>query len=297
MRVAVVGGAGYIGTHVVYELLLRGHTPLVIDQDTRGPNVELVRRLTRGALWSLPASGMDFDELEGFDALIYLAAYISVEESVSRPDDYWQNNLVELIFAGSNLRRPVPHLIFASTGTAGDPANPYALSKRAAEDYIMSIAGGFNPWFKGHTTFRFFNVAGLRQTVKPTGQPTHLIRLAAMAAKGMIPELTVYGTDWDTRDGTCVRDYIHAEDIASSIVNAVDLGPRNTHHEELGTGMGWTVLEVIQSMKAVTGVDFSVKMSTRRQGDVASMHCTTPSPYLLAKHSLGDICRSTYENL
>lgn len=303
MKVLVTGGLGYIGSHVVMELLARGHTPFVVDQDGHSPNKVHIAQAVNGALWlmSLEEFFNDhyFDELlyaqKRFDAVIHLAAYISVEESVKRPHTYWENNVGELLTMG--LHCETDHLIFASTGTAGYPANPYAFSKLTCERYIQDVAGSDQAFFKGHTTFRFFNVSGLAPGLQPTGQPTHLIRLAAMAARGKIPQLAVYGDNWDTIDGTCVRDYIHVADIASSIVNAVEKGPINTAHEGLGTGTGSTVLEVIQSMKKVSGVDFRVTMAPRRPGDVASMRCSNQYPYISLNHDLDSICRSAYENI
>ena len=118
-----------------------------------------------------------------------------------------------------------------------------------------------------------------------------------MAAAGQIDGLTVFGTDFDTRDGTCVRDYIHVEDIAASIVNAVEGKPANTPYECLATGSGNTVLEVIQSMKRATGVDFRVTIAPRRSGDIATTICPSQYSGIRISKSLDDICNSAFRNL
>lgn len=289
MKVMVTGGLGYIGSHVVDELVQRGHEVFVVDENLKSPNLDFVSR--RASVrpyqlqnWDIPTSA------QRLDAVVHLAAYIDVAESVRDPLRYWSNNINSTLAAIQRFSSP--HFVFASTGTAFDPANAYAHSKVACEQIVQQYHGA-----KGYTIFRFFNVSGLKKGITPTGNPTHLIRRAAMAAKGLIPELVVAGTDWDTRDGTCIRDYIHVEDLAASISNAVDVGPANTPHEGLGTGMGSTVLEVVQSMKRATGVDFRVRMGLRREGDVASMVCANQYRHLQLSRTLDDMCLSAYENV
>lgn len=290
MKILLTGAAGYLGAHVLFELLDRGYTDIhVIDRHlTRSPNWigHLVKTAYDGDILSCGAS----DTLRmDFDAVIHLAAYISVEESTKDPVSYWRNNLLSTNKIIDTLKGA--HLIFASTGTAFQPENPYAYSKVACEQEIQERLTS------GYTIFRFYNVSGLGPGVSATGNPTHLIRRAAMAARGLLPEITVFGTDWETRDGTCIRDYIHAQDLAASIANAIEAGPASTPYECLGSGTGYTVLEVLESMKRVTGQDFRVTMAERRPGDVASMVCPEQYKYISLKHSLDDMCLSAYEGL
>lgn len=290
MKILITGASGYIGAHVVLELLSRGFTDLhAIDRHlTTSPNWigSLVKTAYDGDILSRGAN----DTLRmDYDVVIHLAAYISVEESTKDPVSYWRNNLLSTNKIIDTLKGA--HLIFASTGTAFCPENPYAYSKVACEQEIQDRLPS------GYTIFRFYNVSGLAPGVAATGNPTHLIRRAAMTARGMLPEITVFGTDWDTPDGTCIRDYIHAADLAASIVNAIEAGPSNTPYECLGSGTGYSVLEVLESMKRVSGVDFNVTMAGRRPGDVASMICPTQYKYITIKHDLDSMCLSAYQGL
>lgn len=295
MRVLVTGGLGYIGSHVVANLAERGIDCDVIDNASAGTaNVDFVAARC-GSLWreEVQNVGNVIPRHRGYAAVIHLAALISVEVSAREPHRYWQNNLTALM-ALHHVR--ADHLIFASSGTAFNPTNPYARTKVAGEQYILDCAQAPNPPFGGHTIFRFYNVSGLRPGLRPTGQPTHLIRVAAEVARGLRPELTVFGGDYPTRDGTAVRDYIHVEDVAASIVNAVEVGPANTPFECLGTGVGSTVLEVVHAMERVTGRRLCVKMSSRRIGDDAITICPTRYRHINLSRTLEDMCLSAYEN-
>ena len=284
MRILVTGAAGYIGAHLCRRLRLQ-RPDITITAIDRAPRQNNVGAFVQN-LWTvdLAKTGWSGD----YDAVVHLAAFISVEESARQPTRYYTNNLDSTI----NLLRGVTcrHFIFASTGTAFQPANPYAYSKVACEHVVRELA-------RGHTIFRFYNVSGLSPGLKPTGQPTHLIRRAAMAAAGLIPELVVAGNDWDTRDGTCVRDYIHVEDLVGAIIAALEQGPANTPYECLGTKHGSTVLEVVDAMKRITGMDFRVTMGPRRAGDVGSMLCPVAYPHLTINHTLEDMCLSAYEGV
>lgn len=294
MKILITGGAGYIGTHVILELRKRGYTDLhVIDRFlTSSPNWvgDLVKTAYDGDILSYGA----IDVLrQDFDVIIHLAAYISVEESTKDPVMYWRNNLLSTNKILDTMKGA--HLIFASTGTAFQPTNPYAQSKLACEHEITTRLDGF--YDPNYTIFRFYNVSGLGPGVAPTGNPTHLIRRAAMAAHGLLPSISIMGTDWDTPDGTCVRDYIHAQDLASSIVNCIERGPSNMEFECLGSGRGYSVKEVIDAMKRVSGVDFKVKLEDRRPGDVASMICPSQYEHITLNHDLDSMCLSAYEGL
>ena len=289
MKILVTGAAGYIGAHVIQELHDRGFTDLhAIDNEMGISPNQIAGALRSGLDCDILSSEADKLLRQDFDVIIHLAALISVEESTQKVAEYWRNNLLSTNKILDHQHGA--HLIFASTGTAFCPENPYAWSKVACEQEIRDRSDA-------HTIFRFYNVSGLRPGCYPTGNPTHLIRRAAMAARGLIQGLTIYGTDWDTPDGTCVRDYIHVMDLAASIVNAIDLGPTNTPYECLGSGTGYSVKEVVTSMKKVSGVDFNVTMAERRPGDVASMICPTQYSGIVLNHTLDDMCLSAYEGI
>lgn len=290
MRVAVLGGFGYIGSHTVLELKERGHEVHVIDWDHNSPNKERVQALADSVSVQPIQQCSEIYRIQP-DVVINLAAYISVEDSVKHPLQYWHNNVsavTETLMYAHNA-----HYIFASTGTAYNPTNPYARSKRAAEQVVAD----YQPP-GGHTIFRFYNVSGLAPTLKPTGQPTHLIRVAAEAAKGMRGGMAIYGTDWPTHDGTCVRDYVDVRDIAFAIANAVDHGPTNKM-VALGTGTGYSVREVVDIMKKTSGVNFTVREEERRVGDDAVTICALADRYEYFKqhYDLEDMCYAAFKNL
>lgn len=285
MKVLITGATGYIGSHLCRQLHLRRPDIAITGLDLNVHQNDISAYVSK--LWQADAA--EGPVYQPFDVVVHLAAFISVEESMRQATRYYQNNINSTI----NLTRPNDpntHFIFASTGTAFKPANPYAQSKVVCEDIVRERC-------MNYTIFRFYNVAGLAPGLKPTGEPTHLVRRAAMAAAGLIPELVVAGNNWDTRDGTAVRDYIHVEDIVGGIIAAIEGGPANTPYECLGTKHGSTVLEVVDTMKRITGVDFHVKIGPRRAGDVASMLCPAAYSRLSINHTLEDICLSAYEGV
>jgi UDP-glucose 4-epimerase len=158
----------------------------------------------------------------------------------------------------------------------------------AAEDVIKEQA-------EEYTIFRFFNVAGSDGYNMQQGKATHLIRIASECAAGTRTHMYVYGNDYDTLDGTCVRDYIHVVDLANAIANAIKEGPKNTPYECIGSGKGYSVKEVIDTMKLVSGEDFLVYDAARRAGDPAILTVDNQFDGLEVKHTLEDMCRSAYE--
>ena len=184
-------------------------------------------------------------------------------------------------------RVQTPHVLFASTSSAWEMASPYARSKVAAEDVIKEKASGY-------TIFRFFNVSGTNGVNRQLGDPTHLIRVAAMVAAEKLPDIKIFGTDYDTRDGTCIRDYIHVVDLARAIVNGVERGPANTPYECLGSNVGYSVREVINTMQQVTGKKLNTIKAERREGDAVSSVVDNLSDLVTLEKSIEDMCLDQY---
>jgi UDP-glucose 4-epimerase len=179
------------------------------------------------------------------------------------------------------------HILFASTSSAIEMASPYARSKVCAEDVIKEKADGY-------TIFRFFNVSGTDGRNRQLGPPSHLIKIAAMAAAGKLPEIEIYGTDYDTRDGTCIRDYVHVVDLSKAIVKAVEAGATNTPYECLGSNQGYSVLEVLDTMERVSGVKLNRIISSRREGDAVSSVVDELSDFITLEKTIEDMCRDQY---
>jgi UDP-glucose 4-epimerase len=287
MTILVTGGAGYIGSHMVHALADQGEPVVVLDN------------LSTGFGWAIP-EGVPLEIGEtgdaalvaalirkhDVDAIIHFAASIVVPESVAEPLKYYRNNtansrtLIETAIDGG-----VKHFIFSSTAAVyGNPAqvpvpedaplapmSPYGSSKLMTEIMLRDagIAHGLN-----HVILRYFNVAGADPKLR-TGQSTkgatHLIKVAVETALGMRPQIEVFGTDYETPDGTCQRDYIHVSDLVAAHGAALRYlrGGGASATMNCGYGRGFSVLDVLETVKQVSGVDFPVKHSPRRPGDPA----------------------------
>lgn len=295
-RILVTGAAGYIGSHLIKNLASRGFTNVWgIDKGFyTSPNTEEIRYSMAG-YWHDDLAQTDWnrferEKTEPFDAIVHLAAYISVEESVKNPGMYWLNNMASLGNIIRQARWMGSKLYFASTGTAFDPASPYAETKVEGEKLIQEfqVPGA---------SFRFYNVSGCDPKLKPTGEATHLIRRAAMAARNDTT-MGIFGDDWDTRDGTCVRDYIDVRDLADALATAIDTDFVSTMPFDcLGSGTGFTVREIVNTMSTVAGKQLDVEIKPRRDGDVGSMICPPELIYpgLTIRHNVVDMCRSALE--
>jgi len=289
MTVLVTGGAGYIGSHMVHALVDAGERVVVVDN------------LSTGFRWAIPAGvplvvGDTGDAAAmnslltqyGVDAIIHFAAWIVVPDSVKDPLGYYRNNTVNsraLIEAA--VRAGVRNFIFSSTAAVyGNPAtapvaedapmapmSPYGSSKLMTEIMLRDAgaAHGLN-----HVILRYFNVAGADpalRTGQSTPNATHLIKVSVETALGLRPKLQVYGTDYPTHDGTCIRDYIHVSDLVRAHSDALNYLRAGGDSVTLncGYGRGFSVLEVIDTVKKAAGVDFTVEYAPRRPGDPAQI--------------------------
>jgi len=289
MAVLVTGGAGYIGSHMALELVDAGEKVVVLDD------------LSTGFRWSVPQEahfvGGDVGDSDlvsrlidehGIDSIMHFAAKIVVPESVADPLTYYSNNTVKTrSLIETAVTRGIKNFVFSSTAAVygnGEapllsedmplaPINPYGRSKLMSEWMLQDAhsAHGLR-----YAILRYFNVAGADpkgRSGQSTPQATHLIKVASQAALGQRPYLDVFGTDYDTPDGTCVRDYIQVSDLARAHLAAL----RHLRNDgdctvmNCGYGHGASVLDVINVVKKVSGVDFEVRTSPRRPGDPAHL--------------------------
>jgi UDP-glucose 4-epimerase len=289
MTVLVTGGAGYIGSHMVYALVAAGERVVVLDNLSTGFDWAVAEGapLIQGETGDQALVSRIIQE-HGIESIIHFAASIVVPDSVAEPLRYYKNNtvnsraLIECAVQGG-----VKHFIFSSTAAVyGNPArvpvteddltapmSPYGSSKLMTEIMLRDagIAHGL-----GHVILRYFNVAGADPQLR-TGQSTkgatHLIKVAVETALGRRQKMDVFGTDYPTSDGTCVRDYIHVGDLAQAHLDALRyLGAGGSSvTANCGYGRGYSVREVIDTVKRVSGVDFQVDVSGPRAGDPAQI--------------------------
>jgi UDP-glucose 4-epimerase len=287
MTVLVTGGAGYIGSHMALELLDRGEEVVIIDNLATGLEwaVPKTARFVRGDIGDQALVG-EIIKRHGVTAIIHFAASVVVPDSVADPLGYYLNNTVKsraLIEAA--VKGGVPHFIFSSTaavyGMTGEepvaetaplaPMSPYGSSKLMIEIMLADTARAHA---LNYVALRYFNVAGADprgRTGQSTPRATHLIKVACETALGVRRAMSVFGTDYPTPDGTCLRDYIHVSDLARAHTAALGHlragGTSETFN--CGYGRGFSVFEVIDAVKRVSGRDFAVELAERRPGDPA----------------------------
>lgn len=301
MAVLVTGGAGYIGSHMVWELLDAGEQVVVVDRLSTGFDwaVAPEAKLVLGDVGDAALIGQVIKDHD-VDAIIHFAGSIVVPESVADPLGYYENNtcktrsLIEAAVKGG-----VPHFIFSSTaavyGSAGlepvredarlAPESPYGLSKLMSEWMLRDAAIAHPLKF---TALRYFNVAGadpMGRTGQSTPGATHLIKVASETALGKRPYMQIFGSDYPTPDGTCVRDYIHVGDLVAAHRLALQRlrAGGDSMVANCGYGHGYSVLEVMDAVRRAYGGEFDVRMTGRRAGDTASVVANST----LARSELG----------
>jgi UDP-glucose 4-epimerase len=289
MNVLVCGGAGYIGSHTVYELIERGHSVVVVDSLIKGHKaaVHNEAKFYLGDIRDEEFMDRVFKE-NNIDAVIDFAAFSLVGESVNEPFKYYENNVYGTLKLLEAMERAgVKKIVFSSTAaTYGEPendiivesdktnpTNPYGETKLTVEKMLKWADNAYGIKF---VALRYFNAAGAHISGKigeDHSPETHLIPIILQTALGQREKMFIFGDDYDTPDGTCVRDYIHVTDLADAHIKALEklFKTNESGIYNLGNGKGFSVKEVIEKAKKVTGKDFKVEIEARRSGDPSTL--------------------------
>jgi len=299
-RIVVTGGTGYIGSHTAVELLGEGFEPILVDNlyNSEAVVADRIGRITgiKPPLEVFDLCDNDklntfFRKYDGISAIIHFAAYKAVGESVHKPLEYYRNNLVTLMnLLGSMKQFDIPHFVFSSSCTVyGQPErlpvtedapvqqaiSPYGNTKQIGEEIIRDVVSAYDKITS--ISLRYFNPIGAHPSgiigELPSGVPENLVPFITQTAIGLRDELKVFGNDYDTPDGSCIRDYLHVVDLAKAHVAAVKrlIDRKNKKNYEvfnLGTGKGVSVLEAIKSFERVSGVKLKYRITGRRAGDI-----------------------------
>ncbi|ALS99046.1 UDP-glucose 4-epimerase GalE [Lacimicrobium alkaliphilum] len=308
--ILVTGGAGYIGSHTTLQLLEQGHNVWVIDNlsNASPESLHRVQTLTGKSLQFIPGDILDralLDKLfseQHIDAVIHFAGLKAVGESVQQPLRYYQNNVAgTLTLCQAMQDHDVTNLVFSSSATVygdptalplteamptGQPTNPYGQSKLMVELLLKDLYRADSNW--NITLLRYFNPVGAHPSGEigedPNGIPNNLMPFIAQVACGKRAFLSVFGDDYDTPDGTGVRDYIHVEDLAAGHLKALDKLPGSgLKTYNLGTGQGYSVLEMVRAFEKASDKPVPFEIAPRRPGDVASCYADAS----LAEKELG----------
>ena len=322
MKVLVTGGAGYIGSHTCVELLNAGHEVVIIDNfvNSKPEALDCIRRITGKDFAFCEADLRDraavkklFDEHE-IDAVIHFAGLKAVGESVQKPLEYYDNNLGGFFVLAEEMRaHNVKRIVFSSSATVygmNNPVpfreemptsatNPYGYTKVMIEQMLRDLAVADPEW--SIVLLRYFNPIGAHESgligEDPNGIPNNLLPYVAQVAAGIRPQLSVFGNDYDTPDGTGVRDYIHVVDLALGHLAALNYAETHTGAEaiNLGTGHGTSVLEIVAAFEKASGRPVPYKICDRRPVDIATCYAdTTKAAKLLGWHAtrdIDDMCR------
>ncbi len=324
--ILVTGGAGYIGSHTTLQLLEEGYHVVVLD-NLSNSSVESLRRveeITEQSITFVEGDIRDENVLEtifsdnNIDSVIHFAGLKAVGESVEKPMEYYENNVYGTLALCKMMKNHnVKNLVFSSSATVygdpislplresmstGQPTNPYGMSKLMVEHILTDVYRSDNEW--NIVLLRYFNPVGAHASGRigedPNGIPNNLMPYISQVATGKLKELSVFGNDYDTPDGTGVRDYIHVEDLANGHLKALDRLALNMGLDiyNLGTGQGYSVLEMISAFEKASGKKVPFNIAPRRSGDVASCYA---DPTLAAKElnwhaekNLEDMCEDIW---
>ena len=325
MKILLTGGAGYIGSHTAVELAKAGHE-VIIGDNYSNSKPEVISKLEQIIGKKIEAYEIDFAdrkatfelfEKHDFDAVIHFAGLKAVGESCIMPIEYYRNNIDSTLNIAEAMKKyGVNNLVFSSSATVyGTPkklplkegmptscTNPYGWTKLMNEQILTDISRA-NPSFSV-VLLRYFNPIGAHESgligEDPNGIPNNLMPYITRVAKGVLPELNVFGDDYPTKDGTGVRDYIHVVDLARGHVDAIEYAEKHRGVEifNLGTGIGYSVLDIVNAFVKVNGVDVPYKITERREGDIAMCYADPGKAKEVlgwtAEKNLEDMCRDSW---
>ena len=312
MAILVTGGAGFIGSHTAVELLNSGKDIVIVDNfsNSKPKALEAIKKITGKDFKFYEINYLDREKLEkvfeenDIEAVLNFAGYKSVGESVRKPLEYYDNNISGcLVLLETMQKYGVKKFVFSSSATVyGEPeripltedcktggtTNPYGTSKLFIEQILKDLYASDNSW--DICILRYFNPVGAHESgligEEPQGIPNNLMPYVVRVASGELKELSVFGNDYDTPDGTGVRDYIHVVDLAKghlAALNKLDKEGKGLYIYNLGTGTGYSVLDMVKSFEEITGKKVPYKITQRRPGDIATCYSDTKK----AKEELG----------
>ncbi|WP_218354845.1 UDP-glucose 4-epimerase GalE [Alteromonas lipotrueiana] len=324
--ILVTGGAGYIGSHTTLQLLEQNFNVVVLDNlvNASAESLRRVEALSKKSVTFIEGDIRDDAVLDtlftqhNIDAVIHFAGLKAVGESVQKPLSYYENNVYgTLSLCNAMHKHNIKNLVFSSSATVygdpaalplhekmatGEPTNPYGMSKLMVEKMLTDLQRSDNSW--NIVILRYFNPVGAHSSGQigedPNGIPNNLMPFIAQVATGKLAQLSVFGDDYDTKDGTGVRDYIHVEDLANGHLKALDRISLNMGLDiyNLGTGQGYSVLEMIRAFEKTSDKTINYKVVARREGDIAACYA---DPTLAAKElnwhaekGLEDMCQDSW---
>lgn len=324
-RILVTGGAGFIGSHTCVELLENGYETFILDdfRNSERSVIDRVQEITGKKLTLFEADMTDNEavmrvfEKEKFDAVIHFAGLKAVGESIEKPLEYYENNITgALVILRAMQMSGVKRIVFSSSATVyglgnavpykeGMPTsatNPYGWTKVMIERILIDLCKA-DPSMSA-VLLRYFNPIGAHASgligENPSGIPNNLVPYISRVACGRLPEVSIYGDDYETPDGTGVRDYIHVVDLAKAHISALQYSKTHTGAEEInvGTGKGTSVLEVLHAYEAACGRSLPYIISERRAGDIAECYAdTTKAEQLLRWHAektIEEMCKDSW---
>lgn len=324
-KILVTGGAGFIGSHTCVELLEHGHEVIIFDNfsNSSPEAVQAVREITGKDALLIEGDLLDAAAVEAvftqhkIDAVIHFAGLKAVGESVEQPLRYYHNNLTGTLHLLQSMQNHgCRTLVFSSSATvygmnnvspfqedaALSATNPYGSTKLFIEQMLRDLCIAEDDW--SVVLLRYFNPVGAHKSgligENPSGIPNNLVPYIARVAQGTLPHLNVYGNDYDTPDGTGVRDYIHVVDLAQGHLAALDfaLGHKGSEAINLGTGAGTSVLEMLHAYEKASGKTLAYEMAPRRAGDIATCFADTAKAERLlgwkAQKNVADMCEDSW---